>query len=438
MKIGIRRDLLSKILFIIIVFLYAFQPALFPINMVQVLSVYFLLFIIMHTKLRNGLVLGGYSLSVIKSFIPFFLYSTALFFFKSIFDNGNLDAYIASYINMVLMFAYLVIGVAGTMAIYRANHFQYPEFVHILLPVGVMQLICVIMSYFFPAIRTFFNDFTFRNSTVNLYVNALMYDARSYGFGENLFDGFGYVTAIIIVVVFNIGIIEKNKKIAIISLLMLIMPLLNSRTGLIMAVIGILLSIFINTDKYHSLKLVRYLIIVIVAILIGIYGFQYLPEGTKSWFNRGFNETVALLFQGEITGVYKELLVNDVFFPNDVIFGAGASPELLVMKNADNGYVQFIWRYGLIGTLLFFIPYIKMLNMLKKSENKIAKCMATVLIVFFFIYSMKMYPFNNSSVNYLVFCIAFYELERPSYLKVGDVYGQKQTKTFSVDYHCDI
>lgn len=421
MNLSIRKESLSKLIFTIVVFLYVFQPALIPLKMVQVLSVVFLLIIILRTSSRNGMVIKGYGVSIIKSFLPFFLYTTLLFVFKFIFDNAHSDAYIASYVNMILIFTYLFIGVAGTMAIYKSHQFNYPDFEDILISVGIIQLVCVVLAYVSPSVRAIFNGFTIKNSSEPLYVNALLYDARSYGLGENLFDGFGYVTAIIIVVIFNIGISKKDRKLTIISLAMLIMPLLNSRTGLILALIGILISVFMNTDNKGLLKFVRYLIIFIIAVLVGIYGFQYLPESTQSWFDRGFRETMALLSKGEVTGVYKELLVNDVFFPNDIVWGAGASPEMLGMGNADNGYTQFIWRYGLIGTILFFVPYIKSLRLMKKvSHNNIARCMSSVLIVFFFVYLIKMYAFNNSASNYLVFTLIFFEIEKTAYFALGE------------------
>lgn len=406
-KVGVK-----ECLFYIYIFLYVFQPAIVSIKLIYLLTIINIGIIIL--CIRDRLIICKNVILIIRAFILFFIYITLMFIVNCIIVGA--DTSFSGYINILIQFLYLIIAIMALMCLYKASDFKLPSIIDTLIVIGTMQLVCVGIAFISPSVRTFFNNFTIKNSSVSLYVNALLYDARSYGFAENIYDGFGFITAIIIVTTFIKGMDKKNTKLIILSLIMLMMPLLNSRTGLILAAIGIISTLFFYMDKHHISRVIVYLVIVVLAVIMMIYLINYLPEGTQEWIQKGFDETLSIIKDGQISGVYEELLVNDWKIPDGVIIGVGASPEMLGYGNADNGYVQFLWRFGIIGTIIFFTALGYSLRKLyKTTPDKEFKCEAVVLAIFFLIYNFKMFTINNSAGNFIIFAIIIYELERSHY-----------------------
>ncbi len=406
----------SNTFLIIYLFLYVFQPAFLPIKMVQFLTVFNIVGILFFCASSRKLVISKDISKTIKGYAPFLLYVVVSIPAHLLFGTSG-DAILANIINLVLMMVYLITALLFLMGLYKRHGYSLIRFDEALIIICIIQLVCVIVAYLFPGIREFFNGFTLRNSNETLYINALnLYQGRSYGLAENLFDGLGCISALIISLAFCKGLEKKNTKLNIISIVMMIIPLLNSRTGLIMAIIGVLLSLLFYQDNKHRMRTILYIILVILIAIAFVYGYQYLPEETKKWFGRGLNETLVLLKEGRLTGVYEELLVNDFIIPDRVLIGMGASPEMLGFGNVDNGYVQFLWRYGLIGIIMFLVPYISMfLRVKKQSRNMNTKCICIVFIVLFFVYMFKMLPINNSAINFITFGYVFYSLGEIQY-----------------------
>ena len=76
------------------------------------------------------------------------------------------------------------------------------------------------------------------------------------------------------------------------------------------------------------------------------------------------------------------------------MFGLGGS---------DIGYIQCIWRYGVLGSLLLYCGYVRLLMYgSKTSRDDRKKLFGACTCVMLFIYLYKMYPFVNVGATFVI------------------------------------
>ena len=271
---------------------------------------------------------------------------------------------------------------------------------------GMIQLVLVLVSLQVPSIRMIFIDAIIKNvrsERLAEAVNHYLY-LRNYGFASNLFDGFGYVTALIIVLTFLKGISDKDKKVTTLSLVMIIMPLLNTRTGLILSFIGIF---FIILTRINLQNMRKYVNGAVFVFLFFICMSRIIPESTLQWASRGIAQTLDLLFKGDgSAGVYTEIFQADLQFPTNILFGAGLDPNRIGIAGIDSGYVQCIWRYGVLGTLVLFSAIISyFLYFWNRIHFKMERTMLVLLPMLLFVYLLKISGLENPGGNFIIFGI---------------------------------
>ena len=277
-----------------------------------------------------------------------------------------------------------------------------------LIAVSSLQLICVILAFIFPQVKAYFNELTIRNSLseviVNVTDNEWRMSYRAFGFAENLYDRFGYAISIIISLSFLKGISSNNKGVTVLSLAMLVMPLLNARTGLLLSGIGI---IIIMLNYFKPRKVVSYAAIVLAIIVSFMLIFNHLPPRLQIALTNGVDATRGLINGSEKTDVYAEILDNDIVIPQSIMFGEGLSPEKRMgYSGIDSGYIQCLWRYGVIGTILLLGGYVySFVLALKYRRTKEHTVLVIVILTIFFIYLFKLFSLVNYGNIFLIFTI---------------------------------
>lgn len=343
-------------------------------------------------------------LSLFYGFIPFFLYFAVIQIIR--FLSGNIyhtSYYTETLLSITLVFIYVFIVCLTMSILIKLFKLDAYEICNIYIYTGALQMICVVLSYIFPSIRSYFLGTILNNSQSEVIINAVKNNLsfRCYGFADNLFDALGYISSILITLSFAYGIEKRKKSYVVLSFAMLIIPLLNTRTGLILSLVGMLIVIF---NYFEFKKVLKYLLIVLTAAIIFAFGFKYLPEQTQYFIIRGINET-NLLLNGQVTSTYSEIFGKDIVFPDDIIFGAGTPPEWITnYSGIDSGYIQCLWRFGLIGTLLIFVGYLRLyLKLYSITNNKFNHSISLALIAIFFVYLFKLFSINNYGSVMLIF-----------------------------------
>lgn len=387
-------------------FFYIFLPPVFGINIriiMTLISIFVSFFVIMYYG--GGKIIVSKNVINASSGIIFFIIIFYVMQLIRLFNDVTHQTEIVRYTNVISFVIFYTISSCVFLAVLiRTLRIPYLTLIESFVYAGVIELLLVILSYFFDSMRFSFIQLIKENSIserVTEVITKYTYE-RGYGFSSDLFDSFGYISSLIIMISILIGIEKKQVRYIILSLLLMIMPLLNSRTGLLLA----LVSIFIIIISYASIKHMLTIVPVMAALLIVLDKIKYvLPEGVRLFVERGISQTL-MLFEGKAEGVYAEILVADMQFPEDLLWGNGYPPEYVGVIGVDSGYVQCIWRYGMLGTGILLVAIILFfLYSINKSNKKSMRVAIICIMCMFLIYLIKIYSLGNTGANILVFGI---------------------------------
>lgn len=407
MRINLKKNNLTKILLSFLFFLYLFQTPLFKISLVYILDMVFLMIILLNSGKNPKIRINTSIKKVIIGFLPFLVYFFVYMTFK-IFtsDNfGELDIYYENIKRVMLTVIHLVIAVSFLLSIKKKNKYTITDIIDMFIMAAFWQLLCVALSFVFPSVKTVFNNLIMTNSKSEAIVNALSSfgSYRGYGFAENLFDQFGYTLSLLTVLILIEGIERKKTLLIIVSYLMLIASLLNTRTGLLLSVVGIIVVSLMHLDMLKLKSFFKGLLIAGVIIIAGYSVVVRLSDTAFSWVSNGMKEISSLIFESETTGTFY-YLSQDIIMPNDMLFGAGGAPRNFSLVGIDIGYIQSIWMYGVIGTILLFTGYFAMFFQLYKfSNNKKGRSIAICFSLLFFLYTIKLFASHYPGSNFILF-----------------------------------
>lgn len=133
---------------------------------------------------------------------------------------------------------------------------------------GMIEFIFVIISYLSPEIRNVLLSFMGKNTGLSsLYTNYSDFlSYRGYGFALELLDTFGFGTGILAGIAYIYRKVDKKSYIVVACTLLA--NLLNSRTGLIVFAIFVLVDLFMgSTTKMTALKCCTDIMLIILFLL---------------------------------------------------------------------------------------------------------------------------------------------------------------------------
>lgn len=400
----------NKTLYAIAIFIGIFMPCLIRLRMQYVMFGVELIYIIWKAISSPRIVIYKTPIRMMAAFLPFYVYYTFLVVIRVLTEGPNSSVYLVEYKQSLSIAAYVIV-LAVAIMLYRQSHAaDSTTFFQLITAAAVMQLVFVGLSFVSPRVKSIFNALIVRNAHNEAIVNAMsktwLLKWRAYGLAENLFDGFGFVISILISIVFVYGLSTKKKEIIALAWIMLIMPLLNARTGLVLCFVSFIYIMFryLNVKRVVTFSL---LIVIIAACFLML--FRYLPQHLQEVLTRSITEFSGLA-QGQKMGVFNQIFGVDIVFPDNMIFGAGISPERITgLIGIDSGYIQCLWRYGIIGTVLLWSGYISSAVIAGRNTSlKSNKVILVDLIIIMLIYCFKLFLFNSYANNFLLFFILFY------------------------------
>ena len=399
---------ISKLIVVLIMFLGVFMPCLIRVRMQYVVISLELITILFMLIFDRKLTFNRNTIKVFGAFIPFLLYYSISIILNGLTSTNSLRAYLDEYTQIIFVFLYAFVSIIFIQKWIQTSNEGFDGFSNLMTVVATIQLICVMLAFMFPQVKTFFNNLTIQNSLseviVNVTNNKWRMSYRAYGLAENLYDRFGYAISILISLSFLKGISTNNRKKIALSLAMLMMPLLNARTGLLLSGVGIVIIMF---NYFKPKRVFSYLAIVIALIVSFALVFNHLPTRLQLALTNGVDATRGLLGGNGKTDVYLEIFENDIVIPQNILFGAGLSPERKMgYSGIDSGYIQCLWRYGIIGTLLLLGGYAYSFILAVRYRNtKERKVLIIVILTIFFTYLFKLFSLVNYGNVFLLFVI---------------------------------
>src|SRR5699024_6530651 len=118
-------------------------------------------------------------------------------------------------------------------------------------------------------------------------------------------------------------------------------------------------------------------------------------------------DTASNLFSNRFW-TFSNSLVKIIFGTGHTVFGNG------FVIQSDVGYVNDVWLFGIVGSILLYISFIYLGSyVLKNSQESLYKILTIGLIVSLFVFQIKgrafMYSVGTSTILIILFCISYIE-----------------------------
>lgn len=353
---------------------------------------------------------------VLVGYAPFIMYVLFVSIIYSIVDYSNAYGYISNLIGVVNPMIFIIITVFFIIALSRDGDIKRTRWIiRMLCFVMFLQFFFTLVGYLNPNIQQTINDIVVSNTKNEVTAKAVKAASgiRVYGFSGYYFDYFGVVTSMLISLVFLKGMSDKNISYIIGSVLLLFVPMINGRTGLMLSGISIAVILLLYFKKANIILKSKIVVAFVLLLFLITVMFSYLPGHLQRWITQGFDATVSLLKGEGAVGVYASILGTDMVLPQnclDLLFGIGKRIEDAGVVDStggriDSGYVQSIWRFGVLGTCLLLGGYINMFRIIIKTGTHFSKCVGWVLSFIVLLFFFKGSPISNHGFNFVLFTI---------------------------------
>lgn len=271
--------------------------------------------------------------------------------------------------------------IASIISIYNINNhltvlgYSMEKKLRFLLNICMIQFFAVLVMVVFPNLRTVLLERLYSSGdehywTLSRRVYGVMMD---YTYAGAIFHG------IMLVIAYSCG-ITKNKKFLFYMPFLLVMILLNGRTGLFIGVGGIILSTFMLISKRNVIRLIKYGFLAILSFFVVFQIIKYSFPSTYTFIQNGVNDMASILFKEEQTGNvsvlsnnissnmnFESLLVGNghrIQNPGDIPSGIEFN-----YSYSDMGYLNDMFMGGLPYMLMLYIPTIALVMTYRKGNR---------------------------------------------------------------------
>lgn len=316
-------------------------------------------------------------------------------------DVVQIEHYITMF-NRITMLA-LVLSTNVTFICYEIKKYQFnkKEIFKMIIYAGIIESTLCIISYFSPFIKEIFIKLMLMNTGDELYTNQWYITVRSFGFASTLVDYFGFGISIIASICFAYGILFDIKYIFY-SFYIFIATVLNSRSGILLYGFFIMVVLIYWLYKEKNIKKAMILISTLIFLFIVLMILISRNEATSMWIKDGFESIFELIFNqtgskdvGEVVSSNKFWFLPDGF---RLFIGTGHSRfQAVGYPHTDNGYVNDIWLFGIVGCFIIYGKiYMNILSCWKKTKDKFLQMILLILFFAFAIFNFKAYVLSGS------------------------------------------
>ncbi len=386
----------------VFIFLYVFQPFLPIIKLPHTLDLLIIVYLFYCILYKKKIEITW--IKYFRGFIPFFIYFLVLFL-HCVTSGYYIEGYLNTFISFFTTIAHLFLSITFLMT-FKKNNYSKESMINIFLHITFVQFIFCLLAFCFKPIKLLFDSLIIMYSNNTSLINGISRElGRGFGFTDNLYDIFGVRLAFLLVLLFIQSLEKNNKFYQISTFVLLFMPLINARTGVLLTLLGVGISFIFYSSKFQIKKLIKSALTIIILLCILPLIIYFLPNNTQIWLKRGFDSTINLVLEGKKEGVYGQILEDDLsYIPDNYIFGEGIRPSNLSIGGVDNGYIQELWLFGFVGIILYFYGTILFFYLLYRSTNyNNVKCISICFPIIYIVYTIKLLPLFLSHVNLLLF-----------------------------------
>ncbi len=397
---------------VIYLFLLFFAPPVIKgVNFLLPLSIFSIIVIVL--KYRKNLKLtikNPYLKQAVLLIVVYYIWQIFVILANGLMTDWHFYNYAINFYSMFLVFPISFVCCLHIVFYAQEKKICFDELIKIMIYAGLLQSICTLLAFLFPSVKDLFLKIMYENTGEKLYLNSYHTTRRFFGFANNLLDSFGFGTGILAVLPLFYS-IKNGKKWLLTVPFLLLVPILNSRTGLLLFGIGFIVwFIYIIRANlfrdYYKSFLCAFLIIVILFILIYIfypYTIEWIVTDVLSFFTNRFG-TADTLFGSDFWTLPH--FWNIIFGCGYVVAAFGGLKNELGFTS-DVGYINEIWKTGIVGMLLMVILFIFIIRFLWKNIKNSYRYFVIFLLVAVFISHIKFYVYGYNPgiiVILLLFC----------------------------------
>lgn len=357
-------NLVKKLYLVVYIFFFLFAPPFIPkINMSLILGTFsFLILIFKYPKKTINLYKTKDMMTLLLLLFIYFAMYFISFSVASVFMEYNLnDNFI---INMYSLFLNFVITfICSTYLVIKTDEYGFTKemLIRYILYATCLQVLIALLSLTIPAFKSWTLSKMLKDNNVKLISSPWITSRRFYGFSNNLLDLFGFGVGIISMIPLFYS--NKDVKKFLYSPIILILAVLNSRSGIVIFLLGLIVFIWymLKTKKISFSKLVKTTVLLFILISIIYSLVAAFSPNTISWIKNDFSSFFSSdSDNGTATAIYSS---NFWTIPSDarMILGAGFNVSAYSTSRVENivhsdcGYINEIWKVGFVGLALYLL-----------------------------------------------------------------------------------
>lgn len=302
----------------------------------------------------------------------------------------------------VLIYMEIIYGIF-LLTRFKLKERSYLYLIKVLIAAAVFQSFLGCMALIFPSIKDMFLSLMINMGSLSTEKEGML-SIRTFGFALSMLDQFGLGTGLIAGISFYIGVNYKSKYI-LYSLLIMVAAVLNSRTGIVIYAIGIIIaaafSIFINKNPKTMIKSLAFIILVPTLFVFTIDIISQYNDMTSEWISKGIESIIELFSTGSSNTDDMSVISSERFWqlPDaaHILIGTGHSRyEAEGYLHTDCGIVNDIWFVGVIGLILLYgVVFYICWKIYKDARFSLEK-----FIAIFFICSFCAFDIKGATIGY--------------------------------------
>lgn len=383
----------------VFLFIFTYAPPLIPY--MHLLLGVFVLFVMIFTYNRayaESFQKSNLSLWI-KVMIGVFLYVLIIPLPLSAFYNDIVD--LPHYYHLFNRFSVLIFMEATCttflLARFKIKKYSFLFFINLLIGIAFFQSILGCLALAFPEVKSIFLTLMTTMGSLSTEKDGLLI-TRTFGFAGSMLDQFGLGTGLIAGISFFLGVNYKRRYIWY-SLFIMISAVLNSRTGIVIYIIGILVTVFssilINKNIKMMLKTLIFMFLIPMIFAATLEVVSTYSEATGEWVSNGVESVIELIETGNSTKDDMGVMTSDRFWQlpdaEHILIGTGHSRyEAEGYLHTDCGIVNDIWFVGILGLfLLYGIVVFLCFKIFKNSNEALGKFIALFFLCSFFVFDIK-------------------------------------------------
>lgn len=266
---------------------------------------------------------------------------------------------------IILQILYIIV----ILDVLKSWDYSKEDMFKFILNVAMIQAAICMLMIIVPAFRQVALNIYYNGSKENIYISA----ARIYGISDDYTFGTQIFHAFLAVITMLYG-IYINKKYYIYVPFLLLISLLNGRTGTLIFIVNLSLILFtlIITGKINK-KILKYIVIGVILLIIIFQLIKIAIPKTYNFINSMITDTINLITGEELTGNYQALFGYMLYWPEGIYFLIGEGNRVYANSDyvhSDIGYVNDMFMGGIIYITILYGTIIKFLMKKNEAETK--------------------------------------------------------------------